>query len=266
MVKTIRSFARRTLPDPIRQPLGRLLARVENWIVRPIEGLIFDLKGGRFQVDGCVLTVPRHLTTRAYRACFLRGDYEEEKRILIKQFVQAEDQVLEFGACLGIVSCVTNRLLRDQTRHVVVEANPRLIPSIYQNRALNKAGFLIEHCAVSNKPEETFYLHPVFIVGGTSQRKSEHAVRLPGRSWRELEARYGPFTTLIMDIEGSELDVLEASRDLLARYRLVIVELHAWAIGEDGVQRCRDLLAAAGLQFMERAGITEAWQRGAPGA
>ena len=261
MVKTIRAFARRTLPDSVRKPLGCLLGPVEHYVARPLAGLIFDLKGGRFHADGCTFTVPKHLTTRAYRACFARGDYEDEERALIKRFVRAEDMVLEFGACLGVVSCVTNQLLRDRARHVVVEANPKLIPSIYQNRALNKAGFMIEHCAVSNKTEETFYLHPVFIVGGTSQRKTEHAVRLPGRSWRELDSRYGPFTTLIIDIEGSELDVFAASRDLLAKYRLVIAELHPWAIGEDGVQRCRDLMTEAGLRYRDRAGITEAWAR-----
>lgn len=261
MVKTIRSLARRVLPDHIRKSLGNLLGPFEHRIVRPFEGLIFDLKGGRFRADDCAFSIPRHLTTRSYRSCFLRGDYEEEERSLIKRFVRPEDTVLEFGACLGVVSCTTNRLLRDKTRHVVVEGNPKVIPSLYKNRELNQAGFLIEHCAVSNRSEETFFLHPVFIVGGTSQRQTAEAVRLPGRSWRELEARYGPFTSLIMDIEGSELDVFEASRDILGQYRLIIVELHPWAIGEAAVQRCRDLLSEAGLRFQDRAGITEVWQR-----
>jgi FkbM family methyltransferase len=261
MVKAIRSFARRTLPDRIRKPLGNLLGPVEHKVVQPIEGMIFDLKGGLFRTDGCVFSVPRHLTTRAYRACFLRGDYEEEERALIKRFVRADDKVLECGACLGVVSCVTNQLLRDKTRHVVVEANPKVIPSLYKNRELNKAGFLIEHCAISDKTEETFYLHPVYIVGGTSQRKSPEAVRLPGRSLLDLEARYGPFTTLIIDIEGSELDVFERSRDILRKLRLVIAELHPWAIGESAVQRCRDILSEAGLRHAESAGLTEAWQR-----
>jgi FkbM family methyltransferase len=191
----------------------------------------------------------------------LRGDYEEEERELIKRFVRPDDSVMEFGACLGIVSCVTNKLLRDKARHLVVEANPKLIPSIYKNRALNNAGFLVEHCAVSSKSEETFYLHPVYIVGGSLQRQSAEPVRLPGRSLQELDARHGPFNTLIIDIEGSELDVLEASRDVLKKYRLVIAELHPWAIGEASVQRCRDILAEAGLRYMDRVGITEVWQR-----
>lgn len=262
MVRKIRSFARRTLPDRIRKPLGRLLGPVDHHVVRAIEGLIFDLKGGEFHTDGCVFTIPKHLTSRTYRSCFLRGDYEQEERELIKRFLRPEDTVLEFGACLGVVSCITNKLLRDKTRHVVVEPNPKVIPSIYKNRALNNSGFLIEHCAISNKREETFYLHPVFIVGGTSQRQTDEAVRLPGRSMEELNNRYGPFSTLIIDIEGSELDVFEASRELLRNYRLVIAELHPWAIGENGVQRCREILAQAGLHYVDRAGITEAWQRG----
>ena len=261
MVKAVRSLARRHLPKGFRQRLGNWLGPLEHHVAKPLEGFFFDLQGGQFRADGCVFDIPKHLTTRAYRSCFLDGDYEDDERALIKKFLRPDDTVLECGACLGIVACVTNSLLRDKTRHVVVEANPKVIPSLYRNRELNKAGFLIEHCAVSNKSEETFYLHPKYIVGGTSQRPSEEAVRLPGRSVRELDARYGPFTALIMDIEGSELDAFEAAGNLFSRYRLVIVELHPWAIGEAKVQKCRDILAAAGLRHVGTAGLTEAWQR-----
>ena len=261
MVKTFHTLARRCLPEAFRKKLGNLLAPVEHYVIRPLDGLLFDLRGGQFRADGCVFDIPKHLTTRTYRGCFQDGDYEDDERALIKKFLRPDDTVLECGACLGIVSCVTNSLLRDKTRHVVVEANPKVIPSLYRNRELNKAGFLIEHCAVSGKNEETFYLHPHYIVGGTSQRASNEAVRLPGRSVRELDARYGPFTALIMDIEGSELDAFQAAGDLFSRYRLVVVELHPWAIGEAKVQQCRDILAAAGLRHVGTAGITEAWQR-----
>lgn len=262
MVKAFRSFARRHLPEPFRQKLGNLLGPLEHRVARPLQGWLFDLRGGQFRADGCVFDIPKHLTTRTYRSCFLDADYEDDERALIKRFLRPDDTVLECGACLGIVSCVTNSLLRDKTRHVVVEANPKVIPSLYRNRELNKAGFLIEHCAVSNQSEETFYLHPHFIVGGTSQRATNEAVRLPGRSVRELDARYGPFTALIMDVEGSELDAFSTAREVLARTRLVIVEMHPWAIGEPAVQECRDLLTAAGLGQVGTAGYTEAWQRG----
>jgi len=261
MKQKIRRMAREHLPEPSRKFLGTLAGRFYYYVIRPVEGFLFDIMGGRCKLDGCVLEVSKTLTTMSYRACFFEGDYEAEERELIRDYLRPEDSVLEMGACMGIVSCVTNKLLKDKTRHVVVEGNPYLNAVIQRNREINGCGFLVENCAVSNQSEVTFFLHPEYIVGGTSQRESNRPVRVPGRSWRDLDERYGPFSVLIIDIEGSELEVLESSQDLLGKYRLVIIELHAWAIGEEGVARCRALMEAAGLCYQRSAGITEAWAR-----
>jgi FkbM family methyltransferase len=261
MEQDLRRLARRCLPPALRKPLGNLAEPFNRILLRPLLGLIFDLKGGRFQADGCTFTVPKDVTSRSYRSCFLRGDYEQEERELIRKWLRPDDSVLEFGACLGIVSCSTNRLLTDKSRHVVVEANPFCIATIYRNRELNQSGFLVEHCAISNEPEVVFYLHPVYIVGGTTQRASNRPVRLPAKSFRQLDQERGPFTALIIDIEGSELDVFEASLDVLKRYRLVVVELHDFAIGAAGVERCREILRDCGLKLAGSSGTTEAWQR-----
>ena len=229
--------------------------------MRPILGFWFDLTGGRFKADGCVFVIPKDLTSMAYRSCFVTQEYEADERELIRSLVLPDDQVLELGACLGIVSCVTNKILHDKSRHVVVEGNPFCIPSLHRNRALNQCGFLIENCAASTQPEAEFYLHPVYIVGGSTQRPTDLKVRVPTRSLLELHERYGPFSVLIIDVEGSELDLFEASRDVLRHYRLVIVELHDWAIGESGVKRCQQLLTELGFHRVGQAGITEAWRR-----
>jgi FkbM family methyltransferase len=257
----VRTLARRCLPEPLRKPLGTLSGKFDERVVQPIQGFIFDLSGGHFRTDGCTFVIPKDQTSRSYRACFLSDIYESEERSLVKKFIQPDDSVIELGGCLGIVSCTTNKLLADKTRHVVVEGNPFCISTLHQNRNLNKCGFVIENCAITNEPTATFYLHPRFIVGGTTQRETARPVRVPGRSLAELEARYGPFTVLIIDIEGAELEVFERSREVLSHYRLVVAELHDWALGEKGVERCRELLAQAGLHFQGRAGITEAWQR-----
>ena len=256
-----RNAARRYLPEYIRKPLGAAWGRFVPAVVQPIQGFIFDMSGGRFKADGCTFIIPKDQTSRTYRACFLSGTYEAEERNLVRDFIRPGDCVIELGACLGIVSCVTNKLLADKTRHVVVEGNPFCIPTLHRNREINGCGFLVENCAVSNQREATFYLHPVYIVGGTTQRETNRPVHVPARSLAELDSRHGPFTTLVIDIEGAELEVFKHSRDLLRRYRLVIAELHDWAIGKEGVEQCRTILAEAGLRFQRRAGITEAWQR-----
>ncbi len=261
MEQQIRATARAYLPGSVRKSLGTLAGRFGERVIMPLKGLLFDLQGGRFRVDGCTFSIPKDVTTRQYRSCFLSDSYEREERELIRRFLVPEDRVIELGGCLGIVSCVTNKLLADKSLHVVVEANPFCIPSLYRNKEINKAGFLIEHCAVGQGREVTFYLHPIYIVGGSSQRSTNRPFRLPAKSLRQLEEERGPFSALVIDIEGSEREVFSESTDLLKRYRLVIVELHEWAIGTDGVERCREILRGCGLEFAGRAGITEAWQR-----
>jgi len=257
----IRLLARKYLPAQMRKSVGTVAGNFYYFVIRPVEGFVFDLGGGRFNIDGCSLEIPKDLTSVSFRSCFFEGDYEVEERGLIRNYIQPEDSVLEMGACLGIVSCVTNKLLKDKTRHVVIEGNPYLNAAIQRNREINGCGFLVENCAVSNQAEVTFFLNPNNIHASNSQRGSNHGVRVPGRSWRELDARYGPFSVLIIDIEGSELEVLESGRDILAKYRLVIIEMHPWAIGEEGVSRCRDILKEAGLVYQATAGDTEAWVR-----
>lgn len=228
-----------------------------------VGGAIFDLRGGRFNLNDCTFIVPKDQTSREYRASFLSNRYEVEDLEVVRACIHPTDQVLELGACMGVVSCTTNKVLTDRKRHVVVEANPFCIPWLHRNRDLNGCQFLIEHCAVSQSHDVTFHLNPKMIVSSSIQRNGESQipVRVPARSLAELDARYGPFTALIMDIEGAELETFEHARELLGRYRLVIVELHDWALGEEGLKRCRQILSEAGLQCRKQVKWVEAWER-----
>lgn len=177
----------------------------------------------------------------------------------MKKFVQPEDSVVELGACLGIVSCETNARLRDRSRHLVVEANPKCIPAISRNRDLNHCSFRIENCAASNQREVTFFIDPVNIMSSTLKKGSGIPVTIAGRSLTELSEQGGPFSVLIMDIEGGELDVLEASRQMLPNFRLMIVEFHESIIGADAVNRCYEILQESGFERSDRVESTEAW-------
>src|SRR5271170_2149969 len=128
MKKEIRKIARRFLPDSIRKPLGAIAGKFDQAIIQRIKGLIFDLGGGKFKTDGCTFIIPKDQTSLAYRSSFLSGHYEVDDLAVVRAFIRPDDCVLELGACMGIVSCVTNKMLKDKTRHVVVEANPFCIP------------------------------------------------------------------------------------------------------------------------------------------
>jgi FkbM family methyltransferase len=245
-----------------RGPEHGLGAFFRHKVAHPFYGLLFDLSGGVFQVDGCRFVIPRSMTTIGWRGIsFWKGGYEGDERALVTRHLRPGDGVIELGACIGVVSCITNRLLEDRARHLVVEANPFVIPWLIRNRNMNGARFIVEHCAVAEPPEVTFYVNPTVIVDGSSQRKSDCELRLPSRPLQELCERYGPFSTLIMDIEGSEVNVLETSQNLLRSFRLVVVELHEWIVGVEKISRCRRILEDCGFRAVDRAGVTEVWQR-----
>ena len=257
----IRKIARRVLPEAIRKPLGFAAGKFDAAVVQRVQGIFFDLSGRKFKLGECSFTIPKDQTSLAYRASFLSATYEVEDLQVVRACIRPDDRVLELGACMGVVSCVTNKLLKDKTSHVVVEANPFCLPVLHRNREVNQCGFLVEHCAVGQGHDVTFHVNPKLIVSSSLQVKTNTPVRVPARSLAELDARYGPFTALIVDIEGAELDTFESSRDVLRRYRLVIVELHDWALGEAGLERCREILTEAGLQCRQRVKWVEAWER-----
>lgn len=258
---SLRKAVASSLPRPIRRFVGeKYVATYEN-LVRPVLGLIFDLRGGRFRVDGCEIEVPKELTTRTYRGCFMLGDYEAEERSLIRRHLRPDDSVLELGACIGAVSCTTNRLLKDKSRHVVVEGNPKLIPHLEKNKQINDCAFTVLNRAASQNKTVTFYLNDKFIVGGSTQLQSSSPVTVPGSTLDDLNQEFGPFSALVVDIEGAEADVIPYAAAFLKSCRVVIVETHDWACGKEGTEACREAMRSAGLVYQETEGDTEAWIR-----
>jgi FkbM family methyltransferase len=242
------------------------LKQFKHRVVLPLLGALFDLKGGRFHTDGCAFEIPKDPATRPLRWRFLLHRYESRELNMVRRFIQPDDAVIELGGCLGVVSCVTNKRLRDATRHLVVEANPQAVAALQRNRDLNQAGFTIENCAVESETQASFNVNPSNITGGNLNHPtgtaSPVALKIPVKTLARLHREHGPFNVLICDIEGSELAVFEQAADLFSSYRLVIVELHDWLIGGDrGVRRCQEILEKAGLKRVADERGVEAWQR-----
>jgi FkbM family methyltransferase len=229
--------------------------------IRPAIGFGFDLTGAVYRVDGCRFKIPLHLTDRNYRSAFVFGEYEAGERKLIRQYLRADDRVIELGGCIGVLSCLVNSRLTERTQHLVVEANPELIPLLRSHRELNRAGFEIETCAVSTEPEITFSVHRLMTHSSTFAGGETRRITVQGRSLADLHQSHGPFNVLLIDIEGSELEVLRASSTLLREYRLVIIELHQEQLGAEGLEECRRILKSVGLERSAAIHSVEAWTR-----
>lgn len=240
--------------------MAELLAHVRG-LKWTLGGLAFDVvRRGVFRAEGQEFTVPRELTTTAFRSRFWFDLYEREERTLIEH-LPADATVLELGGCLGVVSCITNARLTDRTKHVVAEANPQLIGWIERNRDRNGAGFAVEHAMVSRRSDGEFHLHDL-IVGGSATRPTGRTVTVPVKSVEDVERDHDlRFDALVMDIEGGELEVLRENEELLGRLRFALVELHDFIIGDDAVRECEQRLRDAGLTRVASDGQSSAWLR-----
>jgi FkbM family methyltransferase len=215
-----------------------------------LAGMYFTLlRKEKIKLNGVELLVPYDVTDIRLRGQFQIGSYEKRERLYLKEYLHPESSVLELGGCLGVVACVANRLLKHPERHVVVEANPRMIPYMERNRAHTGSSFFIENCVISNSPSNEFYIGPT--IGESSmRRKWSEKISVRGKTVADLEQTHNlKFDTLIMDIEGAELGFLRENRQWLKQLHTVMLEIHPHPelLSDDEVAECRTILESAGL-------------------
>lgn len=222
-------------------------------------GCLFKLFRKHYITEGLKFHFPKKLCSIRFCARFYYDNYEKNERTTIHAFVKNDDRVIELGGCIGVVSCITNKILKaPQSKHLVVEANPYLIPCLYKNRMLNDCDFIIENCTVGTEQQTQFYVHAL-IVGGSSNRETSQTLSIVERSLEELEKKHGPFNVLIMDIEGGELQVITNFSKTLEYYRLLVIEFHPFIIGEQAVKNCQDILKNIGFRKVQKDIGVEAW-------
>lgn len=243
MVKTMNS----TLPD-LRKRFNVFKFYTKIWL----GGLYFTLSGKKTKkLDGVDILVPRELTSIWLRGQFQINFYENRERRNLKKYLLPGSTVLELGACLGVVSCITNRLLQHPERHVVVEANPKLIPWIERNKTHTGSSFRVENCIISNQQSVEFYIGSD-ILESSMRRKWLDKITVTGKKVEDLEREYRlKFDTLIMDIEGAELNFLRENRQWLRQLHTVILEIHPHEemLSAEEVAECRAILEEAGLRI-----------------
>ncbi|MEI6410156.1 MAG: FkbM family methyltransferase [Bacteroidota bacterium] len=221
---------------------------VKLWLA----GLYFTLRGNKYKTEGVELLIPAEVTDIKFRGQFPINFYEKQERLYLKQYLNPEATVLELGACLGVVSCVTNKLLTHPQQHVVVEANPNLIRFIERNKEHNGSGFQVENCMVSNRKSNTFFIGRTILMS-SNRRASATEITVPGKTVTELEQIHGlHFDTLVMDIEGGELEFLRSNKDWLLQLHTIFMEVHPHKdiLTAAEVSECKEILEEAGLKLI----------------
>lgn len=228
-----------------------------------LAGVYFTLFQKVFKNNGLIIHVPFKLTDISFRGRFVQHKYEKEEATHLSQYLSPTDRVLELGSCLGYVSCLTNVILENKDQHVVLEANPHLIEWIEKNKRVNDCHFAIEHRIISNQKRNEFYIHDL-IVGGSTKRKTMNRIEVEGTNFTALEEKHHiRFNTLIMDIEGGELELFRGHKEEIGRFEKIFYEVHPFAniLSEEEASECETILSDLGFELILRDGNFQIWEK-----
>tara|TARA_B110000259_G_scaffold184524_1_gene231757 strand:+ start:1616 stop:2194 length:579 start_codon:yes stop_codon:yes gene_type:complete len=129
-----------------------------------------------------------------------------------------DDCVLEFGGSIGRNSCVINTILSDKTKHVVVEPSTRELNTLLKNRERNKLGFLVENSAISD-------VQLYSKVWNTYDTPVNGSVPVKCITYDVFKKKYNlPFNVIVIDSEGSFVNTMKTSPDILDNIRMIIME------------------------------------------
>jgi FkbM family methyltransferase len=151
---------------------------------------------------------------------------------------------------------VTNKALADPKRHVVLEANPELIPRLTENRDLNRCGFQILNRAVGYGGAEVSFFLSFDTRGGGIHNATGTEVRVPAITLEQVARDFGfSRCTLICDIEGAEVDVVEKETPILAQLvDTFILEIHPAIMGPAPINSMLETLKLVGFEVIHSQG------------
>jgi FkbM family methyltransferase len=212
------------------------------------------------ELDGCTFslqTIPDSFT----KLFLLTNRYELPERRAVARHLRRDLPVIELGGALGVVACITNKLLTNPAAHVVVEANPLAIPLLKLNKESNHCGFEIVNRAIAYGVETVTFRPTIDLASnsieadGTQLEGTEKPVTVEASQLGRLVTEHG-FSrfSLVCDIEGKEYDLVCHEIEVLKRADAIIMETHARMIGKEKIKLMMNKLTDLGFEIVEEDG------------
>lgn len=227
--------------------------------------------GPGFSYHGIPIAIPDEIPF-GIKKQLMRNRYEEPERRLIERFVDPAQPLIELGGSLGVLSAYTGRRLAPETPFLVVEANPRIVEACRTNARAGRGPdgrLTVMNCALAYGASEVSFpvgdnvhVNRLSAVRPDRQQTATVPAHTLAELRRELDDRAGPYT-LVMDIEGSEYDVLVNDREALKSCALAIIETHPHLFAERGktLDDFLDLARDNGFDILAQDGNTFAFHR-----
>ena len=140
--------------------------------------------------------------------------------------------VVELGASHGLVSALIQRKIGHKGQHIAVEANTALVPFISQN-AGQGVEIVVAAIDYSAKTEVRFSVSQNSLTGRLSEEGADdNGVWVESTTLGKIISdRDLSDVVLVMDIEGTEYELVKNDRAALLKCSSIIVEIHPSDVG-----------------------------------
>lgn len=176
--------------------------------------------------------------------------FEKNEILFAEKYLHRDLPLIELGGCTGVVACITDKMIRNQ-HHIVVEANPYIIPVLEQNKKTNNCNFSIINKALGYKDTVDYYESKNLVDGGLL-KKSFQKIPVIGITLQALAKDFERID-LMVDIEGSEIALIDNEINTISeKVSVLIIEFHPIINGEIEVERVISKLEKSGLKCVDK--------------
>ncbi|NTJ42917.1 FkbM family methyltransferase [Agrobacterium larrymoorei] len=185
--------------------------------------------------------IPAHL-----RDLIFREAYEDTEKNVLLSVLKPGMKVLEIGTGVGFIALLAASICGEKNV-LTYEANPDAEELIRENFALNNLHPTMEMRAITVDGRDLTFHAAENVISSSAfaiDAKSKNVVVRSDRFMDVLNS-YKP-DIVIMDVEGSEYELLLGATELKANN--ILVELHPGIIGQDKVDEICDHLKDIGYQ------------------
>ena len=135
------------------------------------------------------------------------------------KYIEPNDIVLELGGRYGTVSSVINYKLNNKKNHVVVEPDENILPSLINNRRLNKSDYIILPKIISNsnkkKIEGGYGTH---YIDSDDNDKTNNII-----SYQDFKKEYPlNFNVIVADCEGCLCEFIKNMGDDFSKINKIV--------------------------------------------
>jgi FkbM family methyltransferase len=205
---------------------------------------------------------PRATVSYATRASLFWGFHEAQEIRYVTAHLPLDLPVIELGTSLGAVSAHIARRLNGGRRMVCVEANSRILSLARETIFMNapSTDVVLIPAAVDYRNETVPFAVSEDLISSRVAQGDELLSRVPAITLMSiLEQVDVREYSLVCDIEGAELQILENDLEALARCRVMIIELHDTPTLS--IDQMAQVIAAAGFHRKAQHGAVFVFSR-----